>query len=65
MLFRSNYVPETKYNGEMVDPNAHYIPYIISPDTLQGEHISEYKQRQIKGQEQQHTENNQLKPMEQ
>lgn len=63
--FDPNYVPETKYNGEMVDPNAHYIPYIISPDTLQGEHISEYKQRQIKGQEQQHTENNQLKPMEQ
>lgn len=63
--FDPNYVPETKYNGEMIDPNAHYIPYIISPDTLQGEHISEYKQRQIKGQEQQHTENNQLKPMEQ
>ncbi len=63
--FDPNYVPETKYNGEMVDPNAHYIPYIISPDTLQGEHISEYKQRQIKGQEHQHTENNQLKPMEQ
>lgn len=63
--FDPDYVPETKYNGEMVDPNAHYIPYIISPDTLQGEHISEYKQRQIKGQEQQHTENNQLKPMEQ
>ncbi|MCU4537480.1 monovalent cation/H+ antiporter subunit D [Acinetobacter bereziniae] len=63
--FDPNYVPETKYNGEMVDPNAHYIPYIISSDTLQGEHISEYKQRQIKGQEQQHTENNQLKPMEQ
>ncbi|ELW76827.1 MULTISPECIES: monovalent cation/H+ antiporter subunit D [Acinetobacter] len=63
--FDPNYVPETKYNGEMVDPNARYIPYIISPDTLQGEHISEYKQRQIKGQEQQHTENNQLKPMEQ
>ena len=63
--FDPNYVPETKYNGEMVDPNAHYIPYIISPDTLEGEHISEYKRRQIQGQEQQHTDSNQLKPMEQ
>ncbi len=65
--FDPNYVPETKYNGETVDQNAHYIPYIISPDTLNGEHISEYKKRQIQGQEQQQhqVENNQLKPMEQ
>lgn len=64
--FDPHYVPETKYNGEMVDPNAHYIPYIISPETLKGEHISEFKQRQIQGQEQQqHVENAQLKPMEQ
>ncbi len=64
--FDPNYVPETKYNGEMVDPNAHYIPYLISPETLKGEHISEYKKRQIQGQEQQQqVENNQLKPMEQ
>ena len=64
--FDPNYVPETKYNGEMIDQNAHYIPYIISPETLKGEHISEFKQRQIQGQEQQqHFENTQLKPMEQ
>lgn len=44
-------LPETKYGGETVDPNAHLIPYIISEGTLEGEHISEYKQRQI---EQQH-----------
>ncbi|MGE8560111.1 MAG: monovalent cation/H+ antiporter subunit D [Acinetobacter sp.] len=44
-------LPETKYGGETVDPNAHLIPYIISEDTLKGEHISEYKRRQI---EQQH-----------
>lgn len=64
--FDPNYVPETKYNGEIVDPNAHYIPYLISPETLKGEHISEYKKRQIQGQEQQQqVENDQLKPMEQ
>ena len=65
--FDPSYVPETKYNGETVDQNAHYIPYIISPDTLKGEHISEYKKRQIQGQEQQQhqVENDQLKPMEQ
>ena len=44
-------LPETKYGGETVDPNAHLIPYIISEATLKGEHISEYKRRQI---EQQH-----------
>lgn len=65
--FDPEYVPETKYNGETVDQNAHYIPYIISPETLKGEHISEYKKRQIQGQEkqQQQVENDQLKPMEQ
>jgi multicomponent K+:H+ antiporter subunit D len=35
-------VPETKYGGETIDPYA-YIPDVISDDTLQGEHISEYK----------------------
>ena len=44
-------LPETKYGGETVDPNAHLIPYIISEDTLEGEHISEYKRRQIKQQQ--------------
>ena len=40
---------------------------MISPKTLEGEHISEYKQRQISEQEtqQQQVENDQLKPMEQ
>lgn len=46
-------LPETKYGGEKVDPNAHLIPYVISPNTLQGEHISEFKQRQMLNQEQQ------------
>ena len=65
--FNPAYVPETKYDGESVDPNAHLIPYMISPKTLEGEHISEYKQRQILEQEtqQQQVENDQLKPMEQ
>ena len=65
--FDPAYVPETKYDGESVDPNAHLIPYMISPKTLEGEHISEYKQRQISEQEtqQQQVENDQLKPMEQ
>jgi len=65
--FDPNYIPETKYNGESIDPNAHYIPYIISQNTLDGEHISEYKWRQIQGQEKQlsQVENDQLKPMEQ
>ena len=44
-------LPETKYGGETVDPNAHLIPYIISEDTLEGEHISEYKHRQIEQQQ--------------
>ena len=63
-----NYLPETKYSGENEDPNAHYMPYIISENTLNGEHISEYKRRQIQQQviQQDHVNDNaQLKPMEQ
>jgi multicomponent K+:H+ antiporter subunit D len=41
------YLPETKYGGEVEDHNAVLIPDVISKATLQGEHISEYKQRQI------------------
>lgn len=64
--FDSHYIPETKYDGESVDPNAHFIPYIISKNTLEGGHISEYKQRQIQNQEQMQNrpEHDQLKPME-
>ena len=65
--FNPNYLPETKYGGETEDPNAHYIPYIISNPTLQGEHFSEYKQRLIQ-QQKQHQDTQQdaakLKPME-
>ncbi|TCB61343.1 monovalent cation/H+ antiporter subunit D [Acinetobacter terrae] len=60
-------LPETKYGGETVDPNAHLIPYIISEDTLEGEHISEYKQRQIEEQQVQepaHLDDAKLKPRE-
>lgn len=46
-------LPQTKYAGESIDPNAHLIPYVISEETLQGEHISEFKQRQILKQQQQ------------
>ena len=63
-----NYLPETKYSGESEDPNAHYIPYIISEKTFNGEHISEYKRRQIQQQVvlQRHVDDDtQLKPMEQ
>ena len=60
-------LPETKYGGEVADRYAHYIPFIISEKTLEGEHISEYKQRQIREQEA-HTptipDDAQLKPME-
>ena len=66
--FDPNYLPETKYNGESADPNARFIPYIISEKTLDGEHISEYKQRQIQQQEQdlkQEQDLSKLKPMEQ
>ena len=60
-------LPETKYGGETVDPNAHLIPYVISENTLKGEHISEYKQRQINQQivqETAHPDDAKLKPME-
>lgn len=60
-------LPETKYGGETVDPNAHLIPYVISENTLNGEHISEYKQRQINQQivqEPAHPDDAKLKPME-
>ncbi|MCL5767192.1 monovalent cation/H+ antiporter subunit D [Acinetobacter sp. ANC5681] len=45
--FDEAYLPETKYGGEVEDHNAVLIPDVISKPTLQGEHISEYKQRQI------------------
>jgi multicomponent K+:H+ antiporter subunit D len=48
--FDAGYLPETKYGGEVEDHNALLIPDVISKPTLQGEHISEYKQRQIAGQ---------------
>ncbi|KAB0629222.1 monovalent cation/H+ antiporter subunit D [Acinetobacter gandensis] len=59
-------LPETKYGGESADPNAHLIPVLISPETLQGEHLSEYKQLQILEQdaEEQQPDDTQLKPME-
>lgn len=41
-----NYVPQNYY-AEKEDRNAILIPHIISPKTLQGENISEDKQRQI------------------
>ncbi len=50
--FDSENLPETKYGGERVDPNAHLIPYLISEKTLEGEHISEYKKRQMQQQQQ-------------
>ncbi|WP_168407410.1 MULTISPECIES: monovalent cation/H+ antiporter subunit D [Acinetobacter] len=62
-----NYLPETKYSGEKPDPNAKLIPYVISPNTLEGEHISDYKQRQINQQIEQDAASDdlpQLKPME-
>ncbi|ENW79294.1 hypothetical protein F908_02768 [Acinetobacter sp. NIPH 284] len=45
--FDAAYLPETKYGGEVEDHNAVLIPDVLSKPTLQGEHISEYKQRQI------------------
>lgn len=51
--FDPKYIAETKYAGENPDPNAHFIPYIISPNSLHGEHISLYKQQQIEIQQQQ------------
>jgi len=64
--FDPGYLPETKYGGETPDPNAHLIPYVISENTLNGEHISEFKQRQIDKQyiEQNKYDDNQLKPAE-
>lgn len=64
--FDPNYLPETKYGGESVDPNARFIPYVISEKTLNGEHISEYKQRQIQQQAQEEQQQNlsKLMPME-
>ena len=64
--FDPGYLPETKYGGETPDPNAHLIPYVISENTLNGEHISEFKQRQIDKQyiEQNKHDDNQLKPAE-
>ena len=60
-------LPETKYGGETLDPNAHLIPYAISEDTLSGEHISPYKLRQIQEQQTQEMlipDDAQLKPVE-
>jgi multicomponent K+:H+ antiporter subunit D len=48
--FDPSYLPETKYGGEVEDDNALLIPDVISKNTLQGQHLSEYKQRQIAGQ---------------
>ncbi|MBN6525014.1 monovalent cation/H+ antiporter subunit D [Acinetobacter pittii] len=62
------YLPETKYGGEVEDHNAYLVPDIISKDTFNGEHISEYKQRQIQQQDKLQTptivDKSQLKPME-
>lgn len=59
-------LPETKYGGESADPNAHLIPALIAPETLQGEHISQYKQQQMNKQAVDETQSDttQLKPME-
>lgn len=62
------YLPETKYGGEVEDHNDYLVPDIISKDTFNGEHISEYKQRQIQQQDKLQTptivDESQLKPME-
>ena len=59
-------LPETQYGGETIDPNAALIPYIISNNTLHGEHISPYKRRQIEQHTSQpiHADDAQLKPVE-
>ena len=60
-------LPETKYGGETLDPNAHLIPYLIPRDTLEGEHLSDYKKRQIVEQQTQKPQvldDAKLKPME-
>ncbi|OTG89733.1 monovalent cation/H+ antiporter subunit D [Acinetobacter sp. ANC 3813] len=63
--FDSAYLPETKYGGETADQNAHLIPQLIAPETLNGEHISDYKKRQIQMQslEEQSNSDTQLKPV--
>lgn len=56
-----------KYGGEVEDHNAYLIPDIISKDTFNGEHISEYKhrhQQQEKLQTPTIADESQLKPME-
>ncbi|MFV5444691.1 monovalent cation/H+ antiporter subunit D [Acinetobacter oleivorans] len=66
--FDPAYLPETKYGGEVEDHNAYLVPDIISKDTFNGEHISEYKLRQIQQQDKLQTptivDESQLKPME-
>ena len=59
-------LPETQYGGETIDPNAALIPYIISNNTLHGEHISPYKRRQSEQHTSQpiHADDAQLKPVE-
>lgn len=37
--FNPNYLPELKYGASQDDPYQRYIPYIIAPQTLAGEHI--------------------------
>ena len=49
--FDASNLPETKYGGEKVDPNAHLVPYLISEKTLNGVNISDYKKRQIEEQD--------------
>ena len=46
-------LPDSKNHPERPDPNAHLIPYVISEKTLQGEHISPEKLRQMRDQQQQ------------
>lgn len=62
--FNPKNLPETSRRGEVTDPNAHLIPYLIAPDTLAGQHISEYKWQQIKQQHQQQNASPQLRPVE-
>jgi multicomponent K+:H+ antiporter subunit D len=49
--FDASNLPETKYGGEKVDPNAHLVPHLISEKTLNGDNISDYKKRQIEEQD--------------
>lgn len=57
-------LPQTKYGGETIDPNAHLIPYLIPENTLKGGHISEFKQQQIEQQKLQQQAEQQMKPAE-